>query len=261
MRGKILFNQIKHQWRITKYDPKFRDENGYYTLKDEWTCPSEIGKVFEGRTFTLDDYLQVEAAYVNAVAHFMEESGLDTLRILLLSQWEISKEDMASILYENEFDQLNLRVDLMVDKNEIHLICKMVLRNFIDCQLYFNDQFFVNFGWDYYMYIGSTVNCLSAIENTTNDGLFVENVKSPFLSEQTIIRRIEWCGVNDDIIVGEEELKNIPLDEYRKMFNLTVEHPLIGSFKIEKEQQEFFQTFLIHKMDFNKFEYFFYGGD
>lgn len=263
MRRSRLVKQINYQWRVTKYNPDFRDENGYYTLIEEWTCPSEIGKIINGKEFTLDEYLQVEAAYVSAVIKYIEESGINSLRILKLSQWNNSEEDKTSSLYEAEFEQLVLQEDLMVNKNEIRLICKMVLRNFLGCQLYLKDKFFVHFGWDYYMYIGSYSNCSSAIEFSTNNGLFVEVNQSPyFFSEEETTRQIQWNEIGDEtkLIVGEEELTDIPLDEYRRIFNLSNEHPVIGSFDIKQEQIEFFQTYLKHKMDFNKYEYGFWGG-
>ncbi len=34
---------MKFMWRVTKYNPTFRDENGTY-IKDEWTSFSDIGK-------------------------------------------------------------------------------------------------------------------------------------------------------------------------------------------------------------------------
>lgn len=258
-----MVNPITYQWRVTKYNPDFRDENGYYTLTEEWTCPSEIGGIFNGKKFTLDEYLQVEAAYVNAVIKFIEECGINSLRILKLSQWNISEEDKTSNLYEAEFEQLVLQEDLMVNKNEIRLICKMVLRNFLDCQLYLKDKFFVHFGWDYYMYIGSYVNCSSAIEFTTNNGLFVEQIQSPyFFSEEETTRVIQWNEIGDEtkVIMGEEELTGIPLDEYRRIFNLSAEHPAIGSFDIKQEQMDFLQKHLKHRMDFTMYEYGFWGG-
>ena len=100
--------QINYQWRITKYNPVFRDEDGYYTLEKEWTCPSEIGKIIDEKEFTLDEYLPVEAAYVNTVMTFLSECGLSTLRDLQLSRIDISKEDKSSTLYEIEFDEMNL---------------------------------------------------------------------------------------------------------------------------------------------------------
>jgi hypothetical protein len=259
-----LVKQIKYQWRVTKYNPTFRNENGHYTIAEEWTCASEIGKIINGKEFTLSDYLQVETAYVNSVMKFLEESSMNSLRILQLSSWSISAEDKQSALYETEFDHLKLTEDLLVNKYEIQLICKMVLRNFLDCQLYLKDKFFVHFGWDYYMYIGSYFNCLSAIEYAKNNGLFAEEIdSSPYLfSEEQTTRLIQWNKIDDDtkVVEGDEELIGIPLNEYRRIFNLSAEHPVIGSFDIKQEQTDFFQKYLKHKMDFNKYEYGFWGG-
>ena len=257
-----MVNQINLQWRVTKYNPDFRDENGYYTLVEEWTCPSEIGGTINGKEFTLDEYLQVETAYINSVIKFIEESSIDSLRILQL-ECDISEEDKTSPLYEKEFEKLILKEDSIVNKNEIRLICKMVLRNFLWCKLYSKDNFFVHFGWDYYMFIGSNVNCLSAIKFAENNGLFVEQCTSPyFFSEEETTRQIHWIEIGDEakVIVGEEELKSVPLNEYQRILNLSSEHPVIGSFDIKKEQLEFLQTFMKHKMDFDKYEYSFWGG-
>jgi len=256
-----LTNQINYQWRVTKYNPDFRDENGYYTLTEEWTCPSEIGKIISGEKFTLEEYLQVETAYVDTVINFIEGSGINSLRILQLSNWNISEEDKKSPLYETEFDEMKLKEDMMVSINEIRLICKMALRNFLNCQLYLKDNFFVHFSWDYYMYIGSYVDCLSSMEHAKNNGLFAERIQSPyFFSEEETTRLIQWNEIDDEIIVGDQELTDISLDEYRRIFNLSTEHPVIGSFEIKQEQMEFFQKHLNHQMDFNKYEYQFWGG-
>ena len=198
-----MLNQINYQWRVTKYNPKFRDEFGHYTLIEEWTCPSEIGKTINEKEFTLDEYLRVEAAYINSVIKFMEESNVDSLRILQL-ECNVSEEDKKSPLYEKGFEKLVLKEDSVIDKNEIHLICKMVLRNFLWCNLY-SKEFFVHFGWDYYMYIGSNVNCLSATRFAANNGLFVERCTSPyFIAEDETVKEIQWSEMGNALIMGEE---------------------------------------------------------
>ncbi|MFB7138458.1 hypothetical protein ACFCYN_02215 [Gottfriedia sp. NPDC056225] len=257
-----MTNQINYQWRVTKYNPDFRNENGSYSLTEEWTCPSEIGKVIYGKEFTLDEYIQVEAAYVETIIKFVEESGINSLRILKLSNLNISEEDKKSTLYETEFDELIVNEDMVLSINEIRLICKMVLRNFLGCELYLKDKFFVHFGWDYYMYIGSYVDCLAATQYAQNNRLFVERIQqSPyFFTEEETTRMIEWNEIDDEIIVGDEELTGISLDEYRRIFNLSTEHPVIGTFEIKQEQMGFFQKYLKHQMDFNKYEYQFWGG-
>ncbi|PEL14287.1 hypothetical protein [Bacillus sp. AFS017336] len=257
-----MTNQINYQWRVTKYNPDFRNEDGSYSLTEEWTCLSEIGKIIYGKEFTLDEYLQVEAAYVETIINFLEESGINSLRILKLSILNISEEDKKSSLYETEFDELILNEDMVVNIGEIRLICKMVLRNFLGCELYLKDKFFVHFGWDYYMYIGSYVDCLSAMQYAQNNRLFAERIQqSPYyFTEEETTRMIEWNEIDDEIIVGDEELTGISLDEYRRIFNLSTNHPVIGTFEINQDQMGFFQKYLKHQMDFNKYKYQFWGG-
>jgi hypothetical protein len=262
LRRNRLDNQIKYQWRVTKYNPDLGMKRGTIHYQ-RWTCPSEIGKIISGKEFTLNEYLQVETAYVNTVINFIEDSGINSLRILQLSKRDISEEDKASALFDKEFDKLVLKEDLLVNKHEISLICKMVLRNFLDCQLHLKDNFFVHFGWDYYMFIGSSVNCLSVIDLAQNYGLFVEEFQSPYyFSEEETTRLVQWneIGAEPKVVVDVEELLGIPLQEYRRIFNLSEEHPVIGWFEILEGQRDFFQRYLNHKMDFNKYEYGFCGG-
>ena len=48
---------------IVKYPPQ-NYINGIYE-KDEWTDYSDIGKVFDDKLFTLEEYLSVEKKYIN----------------------------------------------------------------------------------------------------------------------------------------------------------------------------------------------------
>lgn len=49
-------NHIKG-YRITKYDPKYRDEEDGFNL-DTWTEYSDLGKVFNNKIFEMDEYLE-----------------------------------------------------------------------------------------------------------------------------------------------------------------------------------------------------------
>ena len=254
--------KINHQWRITKYNPDFRDSNGYYTLVEEWTCPSEIGKVINGNEFTLDEYLRIEAAYIDTVIQFLNANNLDSLRILQCSTANISPEERQSSLHEPAFEDVQVAVDRITTIPEIRTICQMVLRNLLFCDFYSKDQFFVHFGWDYYMYIGANENSLSAIAFAENNGLFVEPMISPYyFTEEETTRLVEWTEIADKnkLIVGDEELSGVALEEYRRILKLSEEHPVIGQFQILIDQKDFFQKRLEHVMDFTKYDYFFSG--
>ena len=72
-------------YRITKYNPKFRDHTGAYK-KDDWISFSDIGKSFENKILSAEDYYNVEEAYIEAISFFMNFLGIDYLRISALEK-------------------------------------------------------------------------------------------------------------------------------------------------------------------------------
>lgn len=254
---------IKYQWRVTKYNPDYRDEFGHYTLREDWTSPYDIGNVFIKKEFTLKEYLQVESSYINAVITFLEECGIEFLRVLHLEERDLTEEDKSSFLFESEYENVVIQEDKLLNKEEIQLICRMVLRDFLHCHFYFNDVFFVHFGWDYYMYIGSNVHCSEAIKEVTKSGLFVEPMQSAYyIAEDEITRSVAWSDISDEskIVVGEEVLKGIHLDEFRKIFHLSSKHPVTGSFEITEKHIDFFQKHMIHQINLDEYEYSFWSS-
>jgi hypothetical protein len=69
-----------HLWRISKYDPRHRDQHGAYQ-RDEWTASSDIGKAFVDGVLTEREYLRVEGPYVSAVRRLWNEAGEPPLQI------------------------------------------------------------------------------------------------------------------------------------------------------------------------------------
>jgi hypothetical protein len=56
-----------HEYRITKYDPTLRDENGRYT-REEWTSFSQVGGAV-----SFEEYVRVEKAYIDTALAFLRE--------------------------------------------------------------------------------------------------------------------------------------------------------------------------------------------
>jgi hypothetical protein len=73
---------------------------------------------------------------------------------------------------------------------------------------------------------------------------------------------IEWSEIDAEvpIVIGQEEIKNVSLQENRNIFGLSEEHPVFGSFEITKDHKDFFQSKLNHKLDFTKYEYGLWAG-
>lgn len=64
------------------------------------------------------------------------------------------------------------------------ILSKLVLREDLGLKFYFNQDIFVHFGYDYYMYIGTNHECSKVVEFITRLGLCIEYWISPYHQEQ-----------------------------------------------------------------------------
>lgn len=164
-------------WRIIKYDPKYRDKNGFYT-REEWTSFSEIGKVFDNKLFTYRQYCKIEDAYVQSIQLFMDCLSLDSLQVT-----DLEKHDKReNIFYDSSMLSIfeSVKNNDNLNKRDISTLSRLVLRENLWCKLQ-SENMFVHFGYDYYMYIGSNMPCKSVISTIQELGLFIGVYNSPYL--------------------------------------------------------------------------------
>ena len=166
-------------WRITKYNPAFRDGRGAY-LKDEWTSVSDVGKSFDGAVLTFEEYRKIEDAYVSTALSFISEAGLDALTVTYLESNRVSEaraEDLRGI----DFDPKLARRGMPLSGGALGDVCRLVLREILWCKLESESGFYLHFGYDYYMYVGSPVPSEKSIAYGSQQSLFVEERESPYL--------------------------------------------------------------------------------
>ena len=168
------------QWRVAKYNPRQRNRQGDF-VGDEWTAVSDVGSVFGGKVLVLEEYLAVEDSYVDAALHFVRESGLDALTVVDLESYgDVSLADDPA--GGSSLDPgLVLREGQRLSGAELEQAIRLNLRSLIWCKLEEPGRFFIHFGHDYYMYIGSTEPCPESIDYTHQLDLFVEPMPSPYL--------------------------------------------------------------------------------
>ncbi|AUD14933.1 MULTISPECIES: hypothetical protein [unclassified Planococcus (in: firmicutes)] len=155
--------------RVTKYNPKNRDAKGLYTLVDEWTSISDVGKTYHGQIFTMEQYLETEEKYIRAVEVLMQKTRVNHLKLLDL---ENHSHETALNLSEGKTIPIILIKDLV----------KMILREEVWARLVAKNQFEIHFGWDYYMYfVGESLTDDIIEELRKIDDLYVEDVQSPHL--------------------------------------------------------------------------------
>lgn len=166
-------------YRITKYNPQDRNELGYYQ-KEDWIGIDDIGKTFGKKKLTLQSYLQVEEAYAQAIIYIMDYLKLESLTLKNFTKLKLThpllNQEMLSV-YNNTIN------DEQIDKIKASLLTKLLLREEI-AGIFESKEMFVHFGYDYYMYIGSSKELPKDLRNKIeNLGLFVEDFESPYLPD------------------------------------------------------------------------------
>ena len=152
-----------NEYRVTKYNPAFRDQSGAYT-KVEWVSFTQIGQTFSSVPLTSDEYERVEEAYVLTALSFLRESGLFSMKVAGL---------------ENSRKQsLDFQNDSILPLDRIGEIIRRILREELWCRLE-SSEGFIHFSWDYYMYVGVPHPCPTAEARAAELGLYVEEFASP----------------------------------------------------------------------------------
>ncbi|MFF2327958.1 MULTISPECIES: S1 RNA-binding domain-containing protein [unclassified Streptomyces] len=151
--------------RITKYDPADRDEHDSYIGAEDSTS----------------DHGPVEAAYLQAIAAFAEDTGIDHLAIR-----EPGISGLAHFGLEPAIDGHGLAGLFPPDLSGFHdgaevslslgleLVRVMLRDNGAWCRLAVEDRFTVQVGWDQYVYVSSDQPCERAVARTRDLGLFPE---------------------------------------------------------------------------------------
>ncbi|MCI5815742.1 hypothetical protein [Ruminococcus sp.] len=148
-------------YRITQYNP-FNRVDGVY-IADEWTSISDIGKVFGGTMLSRDAYLKTELAYIDCCVELIKNAQVSKLSI---KQAEYYKE--------------NLRFPTSIfSVQDIRQVITACLREQCWLKLVSKD-FFIHFGYDYYMYIGTVLSSELVAEIVERHGLFCEEHPSPY---------------------------------------------------------------------------------
>ena len=154
-------NRAMKEYRITKYNPQSR-VGGVFT-GDEWTSFGDIGKSFNNIQFTYEMYQKTENAYIDCCIEILNKAFVETLSVEQVEYY------MEGIRFPSTVS----------DIGEIRQIISACLREQCWLKLTAKD-FFIHFGYDYYMYIGSVLPAATVEEIAVRHGLFCELYQSPY---------------------------------------------------------------------------------
>lgn len=155
--------------RVTKYNPSHRDQQGRF-VKNEWTSFSDVGKMFEGRLFTISDYEFAESNYIKAVNIFLVEKNVKSVAIEQLEKNGLD-ENMDDTMKE---EYLRIQDGDAILLGNLPTVLKLILREYIWAKLVSDTGISITFGYDFYMYFHSTNEIFRGKEQIQALGLFVE---------------------------------------------------------------------------------------
>jgi hypothetical protein len=160
---------------ITKYNPIYRNEFGFYQ-KDEWTSISDVGKQYEGKEFTLEDYLRIEEKYVNAffiILNFFNAKCVKINHLFKIDKKnDFNKHDSLRLFSTYHILNNNTKVK---DKNMLEELIKLRLREHIaelELIVEAKNRTEVLFGFDYYMYLKTNINIDLLLFEIEKTGLY-----------------------------------------------------------------------------------------
>ena len=170
-----------YKYRITQYNPKYRNINGVYT-QNEWISVYDLGRFYNERQFCLKEYIQTENSYILAIKEFLCILNITKMYIEKLEKNVdidfVKKQN--TVLKDCDLDMEKL-MESVVKMQELNLknICifsKMALREYIWGILSY-DNIKIEFGYDYYMYFYSNVDCYEQLVNAQIQGIFIERLE------------------------------------------------------------------------------------
>jgi hypothetical protein len=150
------------QYRVTKYNPEYRNADGTYN-RSEWTSYSDVGDIV-----SIEEYEKVENSYIETALNLLEEQQISKITITYLENQQNYKEP-----------SITLETGTELNTNQLKNVLKSILREKYWAKLE-NDNSFIHLGWDYYMYIGVPNEPQKAKKYAESNGLYVELFNSPY---------------------------------------------------------------------------------
>jgi len=168
------------KYNISKYNPEFKDNFGRY-LKEDWTAISDIGKAFDGKVLSSEDYFEMESNYIKAVYEILDFFNLKSLNVQDVRKsfkydrfMEFINE--RKVAYNEDLIKLynNLESIKVLEYQEIGLFCRLLLREDIGAKLFYPRKIKIFICYDYLLGIYSNRSIEKVIPRIIDLGLFVE---------------------------------------------------------------------------------------
>ena len=158
------------EYRLTKYNPLFRNEKGFYE-PEEWTFFAQVGTEVAGNELTLAEYEATEAAYIQVMISLFERAKAGPFRV--------SAKVVPFRVSEGQLPPAALPDGSEVPLSSLPAVLRSLLREEFWCRLTDRKGSFVHVGWDFYVYLGLPSQLESPEAVAQEHHLFLERCVSP----------------------------------------------------------------------------------
>ena len=140
-------------WRFTAA-AIFKEKD--YPQNGTWTSIADIGRIYNGREFTYDDYLKTEQSYINIFVSMFEYLHVKKIKLIHLTVNDIVPpqghlyDEMLRLWYGKVYNNMSLSLE------DLQYVVPLILReNIYGVLFHKRTNTYVRFGYDYYVYVNS----------------------------------------------------------------------------------------------------------
>ena len=153
-----------NEYRITKFNPIYRVK-GVYSIH-EWTNISDIGKTFDTGMLSYAQYEKAEQAHVDCCLALIRKAGIHWLAVHCPEYYEVGIWFPPLVYKEEDIRQI--------------ITCCLREKCWVKLE---TKNFFIHFGYDYHMYVGTELPYVLVEEIVHQYNLFCEVFESPYKTD------------------------------------------------------------------------------
>jgi len=170
-------------YRITKYNPEYRNEKGYYTAND-WTSLSDIGNTYLEKTFTIGEYIEIEKAYCDVIAKILFNNHIDNFNVIEIekynSLWKVKRLLRRYKIYLSEEECSIIKKienNTAINCKDAITCIKLMLRGCFWAMLESPEPVMrLSVGQDYYVYMSCEEIPPYIINISAINGIYIEEI-------------------------------------------------------------------------------------
>lgn len=143
-------------WHLYEFSKHERDNDGRRLKPNDWISIGDVGREYDGKTLTTEEYVRVEDQYVKTINNFMDCLGIDELSVRNLEMPHY-KEHFALFGTGIPENDITLKEGAKLSDNILNNWVRLCLRDIVWSYLIKPNEFFVYFSQDFNVHIGSAV--------------------------------------------------------------------------------------------------------